>query len=206
MGLTKKNFDLLNNAISTFLHNKNDKSCLELGCQEFVGIFNNGHIRNIMSNEFKKYTTIDLHNVEGVTKCDLSIYQENLFNVDLITNFGTTEHVEYEDGQYNCWKNIHNWLNTDGISIHLTPEIGSWKGHSRYYTNFDFYKNLEKFGYKILELQQSTDENGNLNWCVIQKKENLNFMSFDEFFKFMITDYSVTFDIIDPINNPKKLK
>jgi hypothetical protein len=206
MGLTKKNFDLLNNSINMYLGDKTEKSCLELGNQEFVGIFNNGYVRDNLSNQFKKYTTIDLHEVKGVTSCDLSLYQENLFNVDLITNFGTTEHVEYEIGQYNCWKNMHNWLNINGIAIHLIPEVGSWKGHCRYYTNFDFYKNLEKFGYKILDLQQSTDVNGNLNWCVIQKKENLDFMSYDEFFKLMIIDYSVTFNVIDSINNPKNLR
>jgi hypothetical protein len=142
MGLTKKNFDLLNNSINMYLGDKTEKSCLELGNQEFVGIFNNGYVRDNLSNQFKKYTTIDLHAVKGVTSCDLSLYQENLFNVDLITNFGTTEHVEYEIGQYNCWKNIHNWLNINGIAIHLIPEVGSWKGHCRYYTNFDFYKNI----------------------------------------------------------------
>lgn len=158
MGLTKKNFDLFSHVLNTFFVEKQEKTCLELGSQEFVGIFNNICVREVFAKEFKECITVDLHNIKDVTICDLSIYQEGLFNVDLITNFGTTEHVEYEDGQYNCWKNIHNWLNIDGIIVHLTPEFRSWPGHCRYYTDFDFYKNLENFGYKILDIQQSKDE------------------------------------------------
>jgi hypothetical protein len=66
-----------------------------------------------------------------------------LFGIYIITNIGTTEHVELEDGQFNCWKNLNQWLNVGGIMIHELPEAGSWEGHCRYYTTRDFFKSFE---------------------------------------------------------------
>jgi hypothetical protein len=205
MGVTTIALDSLNKIFSG-LENLNNKTLLELGIQNFSGgEYNQQLVRNFFKNRFKQYLSIDLHNHPEVTLCDLSIYQPKKFYADIITNFGTSEHVEYEEGQYNCWNNIHNWLMVDGIMIHEIPEYGSWKNHCRYYTDYDFFKKMEDYGYQILEFDQHVDSNGNLNWCVLKKTEDKEFMTYEEFYQFMKTDFSTQMSDIHKTNNPKNL-
>jgi hypothetical protein len=205
MGVSNLVFEMLKNTIDNFSTDKKKLSLIELGIQENYGKFNFKYLRDFWNDEFKEYISLDLHDTRGVTKCDLSIYQKNIYNADVITNLGTSEHVEYEEGQYNCWKNIHNWLKIGGIMIHELPEIDGWENHCRYYVNFEFFDNLKNYGYDIIELSKNSYPNGNLIWCVLKKTEDKEFMNIDEFFKFMILDKSVTFDKIANENNPKKL-
>lgn len=205
MGITKSSFNHFNRVISNFGTPTNEIDLLELGIQEAAEALDFFYMRESIANNFKSYISLDLHDVPGVTVFDLSEHRPSAFQVDIITNFGTTEHVEYEDGQYNCWYNIHDWLKVGGIAIHQIPELGSWKGHCRYYSDFEFYRNLENYGYKIIELDNHTNHNGNLNWCVIQKIETVPFMDYETFYKFMHIDNQVRMQSIHPLNNPKQL-
>jgi hypothetical protein len=206
MGITKQSYDSIISTIDN-IEDKNNKTVLELGIQESYFDADFKFLRNKISNFFKSYISIDLHNIEGVTIYDLSQYNQLAFSADLISNIGTSEHVEYEEGQYNCWKNIHNWLNLGGICIHELPEVGSWKNHCRYYCDFEFFENFINYGYEIIEIRHHLHiGQGNLIWCVMRKKESMDFMSFDEFYSKMKIDREVTSDKIDYRNNPKNLK
>ncbi len=206
MGISKLSYDSIQNNFDK-IKNKEEKKLIELGIQE--NYFSNDFrfLRDKLSHNFLEYKSLDLHNIEGVTLFDLSEDKPESFECDVITNIGTSEHVEFEEGQYNCWKNMHNWLKIGGIAIHELPEVGSWKNHCRYYCSFDFFKNLENYGYEIKELTHHYHPGqGNLIWCVLEKISNLEFMSYDEFFKFMEIDRNVTSDLIYKENNPKNLK
>lgn len=206
MGITRYSLDRLNQTVSKNLENKSECTLLELGHQETYENLGFKYLRDLISQDYNKYITIDLHNNYGVTIFDLSEYNPEAFSADIITNFGTTEHVEYEEGQYNCWSNMHSWLKIGGITIHHIPELGSWIDHCRYYTDFTFYKNLENYGYKILELDNSQDENGNLNWCVLQKTSDISFMNIELFYKFMHFNNNTHMSNIQALNNPKNLR
>lgn len=206
MGLTNTTLISFKETLENYNRNKKELFLLEVGIQEAQEPIGFKYTRDFFKNDFREYLSLDLHDIEGVTKFDLSVYQPSAFSADIITNFGTSEHVEYEQGQYNCWQNLHAWLNVDGLAIHEIPEKGSWKNHCRYYTTFDFFQNLENFGYKIIELRNHTNHNGNLNWCVIQKTKKCEFMDNETFFKFMHFDTGVSLSVIDPLNNPNKLK
>lgn len=182
---------------------------IELGDQnafnDLVGFDENNkyRIKDVMQNYFKEYHTLDLKG-EDVTITDLSEYQPDLFNCDIITNIGTTEHVELEDGQYNCWHNLDSWLNVGGIMIHELPEIGSWEGHCRYYTTRDFFKSFEDYGYEVLELEDNKWKDwGNTLWCVLRKVKDVPFMDKDTFFSLMRFDTSVPPAGTIATNNPK---
>ena len=162
-------------------------------------------IRNILHRYFREYHTLDLQIEDGVTKVDLSVYQPGLFTANIITNIGTTEHVEYEQGQFDCWKNLHSWLKVGGIMIHELPELGSWPGHGRYYITREFFRNLENYGYQILELDDHKFNNGNTLWCVIRKVEDVPFMNYETFFSVMSFDPTVPPAGIISSNNPKNL-
>lgn len=205
MGVTRNSFNHLNRVISNYGKLTQNLTLVELGIQEAVEPMGFKYLRDTMKNGFASYISLDLHNTPGATIFDLSEYVPNAYRADILTNFGTTEHVEYEQGQYNCWLNMHSWLKVGGLAIHHLPEIGSWKGHCRYYTNFEFYRNLENYGYRVLELDNHSDHNGNLNWCVLQKADQIPFMDYDVFYKHMIIDAEVELSSVHPMNNPKKL-
>jgi len=207
MGINKKSYDSILSTIDNYLEQKENKVLIELGIQESYFNSDFRFLREKLSFNFKEYLSIDLHDIDGVTKFDLSVYNPEQFKADVITNIGTSEHVEYEEGQYNCWKNIHSWLEVGGISIHEIPEVDSWPNHCRYYCSFDFFENMKNYGYEILEIRHHySSDNGNLIWCVMRKTKSVEFMSFDEFYDKMKIDKNVTSDVIDYRNNPKKLK
>lgn len=211
MGLIVRSLRKLMLATNTYVDPK-ESALLELGNQmAFNSLIEERidkyRISTILHKYFKSYETIDLQNEKNVTITDLSIYQPDLFNVDIITNIGTSEHVEFEKGQWNCWKNIHNWLKIDGIMIHELPELGSWPGHCRYYVTREFFIKLKQYGYQILELDDHIwSDQGNTLWCVIQKVKDVPFMDKDTFFSLMHFDINIPPAGFIESNNPKNLK
>lgn len=183
---------------------------LELGDQNAFNSLVNSEkinkfrIKDIMHAYFKEYHTLDLKGSD-IVKTDLSEYSPGLFKADIITNIGTSEHVELEEGQWNCWRNLHSWLNVGGIMIHELPELGGWPGHCRYYTTMEYFKSLEKCGYKILELDTHKFNIGNCIWCVVRKIEDLPFMDFETFFLNMKIERKTQIAGTIESNNPKKL-
>ena len=116
---------------------------LELGDQELAlpdGRLSSDHkIRDLYGYMFKSWTTYDLHETKGVTKFDLSVEANGFDTFDVITNFGTCEHVEPELGHYFCWKNIHKFLRKDGLIISASPLEEGWEDHCRYFYGKQFY-------------------------------------------------------------------
>jgi hypothetical protein len=204
MGIIKTSFEALNNTLSG-IPNKLELVLIELGIQASYDNLEFIYLRDVLSKEYKEYLSIDLHNVKNVTICDLSVSQPDLFKCDILTNIGTSEHVEYEEGQYNCWLNIHNWLKIGGTAIHELPKIGSWKGHCRYYIDESFFNNFMKYGYTILELKIHTHTPGDSVWCVLKKRTQCKFMNYEEFFSNIHTDMSINLKNIPSENNPKSL-
>lgn len=97
-------------------------------------------------------------NVCDLTKPDQFSRWNNWF--DIITNSGTTEHVEPFESQYECFNIIHDCVKVGGVSIHLVPDIDelnqhkSWLGHSSFYYSKSFFEMLAiECGYEIIANQ-----------------------------------------------------
>jgi len=74
-----------------------------------------------------------------------------LGSFDILTNFGTSEHVWAE--QYGCWRNCHELVHHGGIFLHEVPCHGRTKSHAYYTYEPAFFTTLaELCGYKILWL------------------------------------------------------
>ena len=91
-----------------------------------------------------EHTSIDLNGNLGALKMNLSKAFDGdalkkLGQFDVLTNSGTSEHVEE---QYGCFKNCHNLIKKDGIMCHIVPRTGSWKNHGLYWYDFDFFVEL----------------------------------------------------------------
>ncbi|MDH3240588.1 MAG: class I SAM-dependent methyltransferase [Alphaproteobacteria bacterium] len=76
---------------------------------------------------------------------------------DIVTNSGTTEHVEPLEAQHTCFMNIHDCLKVGGISVHLVPDLdeleqrGRWKNHCNNYYSHRFFETLAELnGYTLV--------------------------------------------------------
>jgi len=97
------------------------------------------------------HTSIDLNGQHGALILDLSQPITRKFNFDVLTNYGTTEHVAE---QYECFRNIHNMVKEGGVMIHGVPKNGSWPGHGRYYFEEIFFSDLAALcNYNIIEIK-----------------------------------------------------
>jgi len=118
--------------------------------------------------------SIDIHGLNGAYPLDLSQPIEDAFwhdNFDIVTNFGTSEHVE---DQYECWRNIHHLGRPGCVYIHVLPEYGIYSpDHSKYQYTQDFFKNLcEANGYTLI-LNESLPALGHVAACYIKPRQNV---------------------------------
>lgn len=183
MALRQVYLEWINECINNTLGGLQGKRMLELGNQHIRGDF-------IPEKTGKKYyeslgvehVSVDLNGLDGALKLDLS-KPEQFANwhgfFDIITNSGTSEHVEPKSAQYECFEIIHNCLKPGGIAIHLVPDIeelkitGRWKEHAFNYYSRNFFKMLAKNNnYKIFSLRII---NGLICSC-LQKREDVPFM------------------------------
>lgn len=102
-------------------------------------------------------TTIDIIGGEDVLRLDLSkkITKANLLGqFDIVTNNGTSEHVEPFKNQYECFWNMHVLSKPGGLIIHTSPEYGSFRDHCHVYYTMDFFKNLATLNkYEMVDIQ-----------------------------------------------------
>jgi hypothetical protein len=182
MGITKKYFDLY---CKQYFEISN--SILELGAQDLLVDGNSlGYFKNIYSNY--NIESLDITGENNSLKLDLSTELYIHKQYDLITNFGTSEHVS---NQYTCWKNIHSLLNTNGIVISEIPEIGSWKGHCKYYIDYSFFKTMNK-DFEIIDYRSIYyPNNGYLSYSVLKKISETFLTSKDDMLKTIVIDDNV---------------
>jgi SAM-dependent methyltransferase len=94
-----------------------------------------------------RHVSVDINGLDGALKLDLR-EPLNLGQFDMVTNFGTTEHVV--DNQYQAWKNIHEAVKLGGVYIGMCPSPGDWWWHGEHYPSMDFYRQFADLnGYEI---------------------------------------------------------
>ncbi|CAK9044988.1 C3H1-type domain-containing protein [Durusdinium trenchii] len=117
-----------------------------------------------------RHTSLDINGRDGAQVVDLSrpLNVSLLSSCDVVTNFGTTEHVgegEYINApagfelldlwssQYQAFRNIHQLLRGDGLIIHMVPAAGCWPRHGAVEYEPQFFQALAgAAGYEILNL------------------------------------------------------
>jgi hypothetical protein len=98
---------------------------------------------------------------------------------DVLTNSGTTEHVEPFETQYDCFSILHDCLKVGGMAVHLVPDVyehderNAWKNHCRFYYSDAFFKFLaQECEYELLTC---TVING-LRGVAVRKTKDLPFL------------------------------
>lgn len=133
-------------------------------------------------------TSIDLNGLGGSLVIDLreEITDEKLLNTfDIITNFGTAEHVS---DLYICMKNIHNMAKEGSLIFSLGPSPNNWPDHGFHYLDTSFYEGLASLcGYEIIELFKRKLNVGGVDsiqtHCLYRKLTDNEFCSEEEFNK-----------------------
>lgn len=132
-----------------------------------------------------QHTSIDINGRDGALPLDLDLPVpkdlENKF--ELITNYGTTEHV---NNQYSVFKNIHVMGKPGCVMIHGVPFVGNWHKHGRYYYSRPFFKGLANLcGYTLIDLGVVKVARykfpHNLLACVLRKEKATPFISAKKF-------------------------
>lgn len=183
MGIKQSYLEYINKCIGDALGDMRGKRMLELGNQVMMGNF----IPQKTGKEYFKdrgieHISVDWNGLDGALPLDLTRPEQfikwyNYF--DIITNCGTTEHVETLKDQYKCFSVIHDCLKCGGIAIHVVPDIdellnkGSYSGHSLNYYSHAFFKMLAvNNGYRLLSSEIIEDH---LCAC-LQKNKDVPFM------------------------------
>ena len=127
MGLRKCYLDPMVQVMINHFSDLHGKLMLELGDQ----VISDEDVSEKTGKEYFgnlgiHHASFDLNGLHGAIPVDLSRPVNNpewKNHFDIVTNAGTIEHVEPKIGQYECFRNVHNWMKTGGISIHLAPDI-----------------------------------------------------------------------------------
>jgi len=158
MGITKMIRRFEKASINAFdLSYINLKLC-ELGNQSMIEVDKYGRTQTVSAKlvytaREVQHTSIDLNGNEGalVINLDNPIPDYLLNKFDVVTNYGTVEHV---NNQFQVFKNIHDMTTQNGIMIHSFPPVGQWPEHCRYYYTREFVKQLAKLcNYEIISLK-----------------------------------------------------
>lgn len=147
----------------------------------------NAYFSRHMKSQGDKILTIDIKGkIRGslAEKIDLNqkIPDEYVNKFDLLTNFGTSEHVS---DQYMVWKNMMSLVKVGGFLYHDIPFRGTWKNHGYVSYDYNMFTTLEKFGLKTLSIIEDHKKHARgkkehiLLW-VIQKKEKDEFPTREE--------------------------
>lgn len=127
----------------------------------------------------KRYVSVDLNGQNGALKRDMTKAVKDLGKFDIVTNFGSIEHVEPLKNQYKCFKNINTLCKVGGFMIHHLPPVGHWIEHSpAHYTQKFFEVLIKKNGY-LCHFYEHVDEI-QLIGCVLQKTKE-GFMTEKDF-------------------------
>ncbi len=96
-----------------------------------------------------EHISIDINAQNGAVPLNLAAPINKWNNYfDLVTNFGTTEHV---GNQFEVFRNIHNFTKIGGAMIHTVPIVGGWLRHCNIHYEPWFFTDLANLlNYKIV--------------------------------------------------------
>lgn len=145
------------------------KSMLELGNKVKVSPSGRMVYKKMFEGLGFVHTSVDMNGKDGALRVDLR-KPLNLGTFDMVTNFGTTEHVSPEniEGQAACWRNICEAMHPGSIFVSVTPLPGAkkWEHHGAWYPTHEFFAELALFN--GLEIERSYDD-GNMVFARLRR-------------------------------------
>ena len=199
MGLSVRILGFIDYALAVTMPPLKDKWIVELG---------NNHItedvykkRGLTFTTGKQYfeslkmnhRSIDLNGLDGAVSFDLGKPIEDkdwIGKFDILINPTVSADVYEKYGefaQYECWKNIHNFVKVNGIFIHILPKIGSWSGRYETFGNaydYNFVECLAKYNNYKIDIVGSLLNAPKFDYivCCLRKLSDKSFMNDKEMF------------------------
>lgn len=97
---------------------------------------NRGTYKDMLSNQGIDHISIDLNGKDGALALDLQ-KPINMPTRDIVTNFGTSEHIEDQEAVFKNIHNLsHNWM------VGFVPRVGNSPGHGLWHFETDFFEQL----------------------------------------------------------------
>lgn len=155
MGLKRSYIDFIRESVESTIGGFRGMRMLELGNQRiarraFIGARTG---KAYYTNLGVEHTSLDFNGKDGAVKLDLSVAidkPEWRGHFDIVSNAGTTEHVEPHAAQYTCFANLHDWLKPGGIFVHIVPAVEGlattdrWDKHCNNYYSAAFFEMLAR--------------------------------------------------------------
>lgn len=133
------------------------------------------------------HVSIDLNGMDGALIHDLSKPFDLGRQFDVVTDFGTSEHVSC---LWACLENMHRHAKIGGLLFYANPTPGSWPGHGAWYRSADFYRAFAPaVGYDLVELfVMAAAGNTHNGWltCATVRKTRPEFMDTFDFYRLPI--------------------
>lgn len=97
--------------------------------------------------------SIDINGRDHAHAWDLGTdLTKRLRRADLVTNFGTSEHVKR--GQMHVFENVHHWTKRGGLMLHAVPMSGTCCRHGYWKYRARWFKRLARAcRYEVLKLE-----------------------------------------------------
>lgn len=111
-------------------------SIVELGNQ----IMNLAECQGTPAKDFipcGSHTSIDQNGLNGALKLSLCEPINLNFKADIVTDFGTTEHVE---DLFECLSNVFEFCKAGGVMIHKNPKTGNFPNHGFHFFTVEFWQ------------------------------------------------------------------
>jgi hypothetical protein len=97
------------------------------------------------------HTSIDITGKYDSLPLDLSKQIDHLKDFDIVSNYGTSEHIFY---QYMVFKNVHSFVKEGGVMVHFLPATPFWRKHGFYTYSDTYFKELaEKNNYNVQTIE-----------------------------------------------------
>lgn len=158
------------------------------------------------------HVSFDLNGRNGALVVDLgkpNAASDRIGTFDVVTNIGTTEHVEPKANQYPCFANIHAWTRNGGLMIHAVPSTEDLSAERRWADHCSFYYSrrfFERLAYaNDYELMDFRNING-LSFACLRKCNDTRFRPMPEEFLDWIHEHRESGGILYPdVNDGNKL-
>lgn len=118
------------------------------------------------------HTSIDWNGRNGALSMDLR-RPLDLGTFDIVTNIGTTEHVDMQEA---VWRNLADACRIGSTLICTTPKPGQWQWHGRFHPHASFYRVFAALnGFNLERLYESGDDPRVMNFCRMQRLDLVPF-------------------------------
>jgi SAM-dependent methyltransferase len=188
MGLNKITLDFLPKILKALeIDSWNGLKMLEYGNQIYKGDEDFKTSKEFFIDKGVKHVSVDINGRDGALPLDLRQAVRDVGEpFDIITNFGTTEHIRGE--QYYAFRNMHDLVREGGVMASIVPSLEyDLPNHGDYHYSQEFFEELalsNGWNIYLLETRAKVGNSRKLVFFIaVKPNNNVEFMEKEDFNK-----------------------